>query len=63
MPHPDIPTPAEREKLNAALSTAGTETGFWDHNGRPAPWPHDIDEWTPSTSEPTTDSTEAGPIT
>ena len=35
-----------------ALLDAGQETGFWDDNGRPAHWPHDIDEWTP-TSYPT----------
>ncbi|GAA2350195.1 hypothetical protein [Dactylosporangium salmoneum] len=36
-PHPDIPTQAERQALNAALHTAGAETGFWDNHGRPAP--------------------------
>ncbi len=63
MPHPDIPTRAEREALNAALFATGAETGFWDDTGRPAPWPEDFDEWTPATGEPATDSTEAGPIT
>jgi hypothetical protein len=38
-PHPDIPTRAERQALNAALYTTGAETGFWDANGRPAPCP------------------------
>jgi hypothetical protein len=49
-PHPDIPSGAEREALNAALFAAGTETGFWDDSGCPAPWPDDIDDWTPTTS-------------
>jgi hypothetical protein len=48
-----IPDPAERATLNAALLAAGTETGFWDEHGRPAPWPDDIDEWRPATTEPT----------
>ena len=30
---------------------AGQETGFWDDNGRPAPWPHDIDQWRPSINQ------------
>lgn len=51
-PHPDIPTRAEREALNAALFATDAETGFWDDNGRPAPWPDDIHEWTPATSNP-----------
>jgi len=42
----DIPERAERERLNAALHAADTETGFWDDNGRPAPWPDDIEDWT-----------------
>jgi hypothetical protein len=48
--HPDIPSRAEREALNAALHATGTETGFWDDDGRPAPWPDDIDDWAPTTS-------------
>jgi hypothetical protein len=48
-PHPSIPTRAEREARNAALFATGAETGFWDDNGRPAPWPDDFDEWTPAT--------------
>jgi hypothetical protein len=51
-PHPDIPTRAEREALNASLFAVGAETGFWDDNGHPAPWPDDIDEWTLVTSNP-----------
>jgi putative transposase len=51
-PQPEIPTPAERDAPNAAPATTGAETGFWDEHGRPAPWPDDIKEWTPATSEP-----------
>jgi hypothetical protein len=61
----DFPSPAERAALNAALFATGAETGFWDDNGRPAPWPDDIDEWTPdgvttSTSELEVDQREPG---
>jgi hypothetical protein len=49
-----IPDPADRAALNAALHATGAETGFWNENGRPAPWPDDIDEWTPATGEPAT---------
>jgi hypothetical protein len=52
-PHPQIPDPATRQALNTALTT-GTETGFFDDHGRPAPWPDDIDQRAPDTSEPTT---------
>ncbi len=47
-----IPGPAERAALNAALHATGTETGFWDDHGRPAPWPDDIDQWRPAPAEP-----------
>jgi hypothetical protein len=50
--HAWIPDPATRAELNAALLATGADTGFWDETGRPAPWPDDIDEWRPSTSEP-----------
>ena len=53
-PRPDIPTRADREARNAALLATGTETGFWDDHGRPAPWPDDIDQWAPTSTEPTT---------
>ena len=36
------------------LLALGYETGFWDDHGRPAPWPDDIDEWSPTTHEPLT---------
>ncbi|MDT4993712.1 MAG: hypothetical protein QOH97_3604 [Actinoplanes sp.] len=49
-----IPDPDERAALNAALLATGTETGFWDDQGRPTPWPDDIDEWTPATKGPVT---------
>jgi hypothetical protein len=48
-PCPDIPTRADRDARNTALLTTNTETGFWDDNGRPAPWPDDLDDWTPDT--------------
>ena len=51
---PAIPAPAERARRNAALHTDNIETGFFDDQGRPAPWPDDIDQWQPETSEPTT---------
>jgi len=49
--HDAIPTPAERAMLNAALLATGADSGFWDEHGRPAPWPDDIEEWRPVTSE------------
>jgi hypothetical protein len=60
-PHPEIPDPAQRQALNAALTTTGAETGFWDDHGRPAPWPDDIEQWTCATSEPTTSEPEDHP--
>ena len=53
-PRASIPGPEQRAELNAALHATGADTGFWDDHGRPAPWPDDIDEWKPSTSEPIT---------
>jgi hypothetical protein len=49
-----IPDPEQRAELNAALLATGADTGFWDDHGRPAPWPDDIEEWRPTTSEPVT---------
>jgi hypothetical protein len=43
---PAIPDPEERAARNAALFADNIETGFWDDQGRVAPWPDDIDEWT-----------------
>jgi hypothetical protein len=53
-PHPgaSIPDPAQRAALNTALHTTGAETGFWDDQGRPAPWPDDIAEWRSATTQP-----------
>jgi hypothetical protein len=53
-PTNQIPDPTERATLNAALHATGTDTGFWDDHDRPAPWPDDINEWKPSTSQPLT---------
>ena len=49
-----LPDADERARLNAALLDTGTETGFWDEHGRPAPWPDDIHDWRPETPEPIT---------
>ncbi|WP_432985661.1 hypothetical protein [Dactylosporangium sp. CA-233914] len=46
-----ISDPTER---NTAPTATSAETGFWNHHGRPAPWPDDIDHWQPETSHPTT---------
>ena len=48
-----IPGADERAALNAALVADGTETGWWDEHGRPAPWPDDIDQYKPAVGEPT----------
>ena len=32
-PHPEIPGPADRQALNAALAATGADTGFWDDHG------------------------------
>jgi len=50
--HDQIPGPAERARLNAALLNDNIESGWWDDQGRPAPWPDDIDEWRPFTADP-----------
>jgi hypothetical protein len=47
-----IPDADLRAELNAALHVTGADTGFWDDHGRPAPWPDEINQWRPSTSEP-----------
>ena len=49
-----FPDAEERAALNAALLAGGIESGFWDDHGRPAPWPDDIDEWTPDGRVPAT---------
>ena len=43
---------AKRARRNTALHTDNIETGFFDDQGRPAPWPDDIDDWTPGIREP-----------
>jgi hypothetical protein len=45
-----VPDPAERAEINAALHATGADTGFRDDHGRSAPWPDDIDEWRRATS-------------
>jgi hypothetical protein len=57
-----IPGPEQRAELNRQLHATGTDTGFWDDHGRPAPWPDDIDEWRPSSSEPFTTEPGAQPF-
>jgi hypothetical protein len=51
-PHFAIPDPDQRARRNADLLDHGIETGFWDENGIPAPWPDDIDEWRPVIYDP-----------
>jgi hypothetical protein len=46
-----IPDSEERAARNAALFAHNFETGFRDDQGRVAPWPDDIDEWTRTTGE------------
>lgn len=46
LPPPSVPDADERARLNAALRAGTTESGFWDDNGVPAPWPDDIEDWT-----------------
>ena len=49
--HAWIPGREQRAELNRQLHATGADTGFWDEHGRPAPWPDDIEEWSPVTSE------------
>ena len=52
--HPDLPTDDEVAVINADFRAGRVDvTGFHDENGDPAPWPDDLDEWTPSSSAPT----------
>jgi hypothetical protein len=53
MTHTAIPDPDQRAALNVVQHATGADSGFWDHDGRPAPWPDDIDEWKPATNKPT----------
>jgi hypothetical protein len=64
-PHPAGPadeTPEQRHarrraqhERDLAILAAGGETGWWDENGRPAPWPADFfdpnTKWRPDTSD------------
>jgi hypothetical protein len=45
-------TELDEHLRHLALLDTAHETGFWDDNGRPAPWPDDIDEWSPTTNDP-----------
>jgi hypothetical protein len=60
-PSTAIPGPAHRAELNATLHATGADTGFWDDAGRPAPWPDDIDDWRPTTSEPASSPPTSNP--
>jgi hypothetical protein len=47
--------PEQRREYDLALLAAGQETGWWDGNGVPAPWPDDFFDdrsgWRPSGSD------------
>lgn len=60
--NPAIPGPQERAARNAALFADNIETGFCDDQGRVAPWPDGIGEWTPDTSEPRTSEPRQPPF-
>ena len=59
---PDIPDPEERAARNAALFTDNIATGFWDDQGRVAPWPNGIVEWTHNIPEPRTSEPGQAPF-
>jgi hypothetical protein len=50
----NYPGPGLTRDEYLTILRAGGETGFWDDHGRPAPWPDDFDEWSPTTTEPIT---------
>ncbi|GFJ77376.1 hypothetical protein Phou_015560 [Phytohabitans houttuyneae] len=56
-----IPGPAERARRNAALAANGTETGFWDDHGRPAPGPKTSITGTPKPANPPPRNPENNP--
>jgi hypothetical protein len=58
---PAIPDPEERAARTTALFADNIETGFWDAQGRVAPWPDDIDEWTGTTYEPAPTTPDSHP--
>ena len=55
--------------LDLALLADGIETGWWDHTGRPAPWPEDFwladdtinPAWTTSTDHHREEHTDTEP--
>ena len=51
---PDAYGPAHSRADYLHTLAAGHETGWWDDNGHPAPWPDDIldpdTEWRPDTN-------------
>lgn len=50
--HPDPIN--DRETYLAMIATGDLEPGFFDDHADPAPIPDDIDQWRPTTYEPTT---------
>jgi len=61
--HPDLPTDQQAAATNADFFAGRiNDTGWWDENGRPAPWPDDLDDWRPSSNEPTTHQPGAQPF-
>lgn len=49
--HDTIPGPAERALRNHALRVHHIESGFFDADGRVAPWPDDFDDWQPERNQ------------
>lgn len=50
--HPDLPDDEQAAAFNADFLARHTNyTGFWDETGQPAPWPNDLEDWRPSTSD------------
>lgn len=50
-PSSHVPDTHERARLNTAFAATAAETGFWDDDGSPAPWPDDIEDWTLETHQ------------
>ena len=56
----------DRQEHDLSLLTAGEETGWWDENGAPAPWPEDFwladgtpnPDWTNGTETTTKEVTD-----
>ena len=52
--HPDLPDDEHAAAINADFLAGRTPvTGFHDDAGNPAPWPDDLDDWRPSSGNPT----------